>query len=67
MTHPITKGPYRWVSHPNYLIVAGELAVVPQALGLPLFALLFSLLNTAVIASRIRVENEALRWAAASR
>src|SRR5918993_293954 len=58
----IRQGPYRWVSHPNYIIVAGELAVVPLALGLPLFALLFFLLNAAVLAARIRIENAALSW-----
>jgi methyltransferase len=39
---PLSRGPYRWLKHPNYLIVALEIAVVPLALGLPLFALIFS-------------------------
>ena len=38
---PVARGPYRWLRHPNYLIVALEIAVVPLALGLPLFALVF--------------------------
>ena len=37
---------------------------VPLALGLPLFALVFSAANAAVLAPRIRVENQALVWAA---
>ena len=60
---PVARGPYRWLRHPNYLIVALEIAVVPLALGLPLFALIFSLANAALLAYRIRVENEALAWA----
>jgi methyltransferase len=61
---PIARGPYRWIRHPNYLIVALEIAVVPLALGLPGFALIFSIANAAMVAYRIRVENEALAWAA---
>ena len=60
---PIARGLYRWLRHPNYLIVVAEIAVVPLALGLPLLALIFSLANAALIAYRIRVENEALAWA----
>jgi len=62
----VVRGPYRWLRHPNYLIVALEIAVVPLALGLPLFALVFSLLNAALLAYRIRVENQALAWATQS-
>jgi methyltransferase len=60
----VTRGPYRWFKHPNYLIVALEIAVVPLALGLPVFALVFSIANAALLAYRIRIENEALAWAA---
>lgn len=61
---PVVRGPYRWLKHPNYLIVALEIAVVPLALGLPAFALFFSVTNTALLAYRIHIENEALAWAA---
>jgi methyltransferase len=61
---PVTRGPYRWFKHPNYLIVALEIAVVPLALGLLVFALIFSIANAALLAYRIRIENEALAWAA---
>jgi methyltransferase len=60
---PIARGPYRWVRHPNYLVVVAEIAVVPLALGLPLFALVFSLANAGMLAYRIGVENQALAWA----
>ena len=61
---PVARGPYRWLRHPNYAVVVFEIAVVPLALGLPLFALVFSAANAAVLARRIRVENQALAWAA---
>jgi methyltransferase len=64
---PIAKGPYRWLRHPNYLIVTLELAVVPLALGLPLFAAAFTLLNALILYHRIRVENAALARASALR
>jgi methyltransferase len=60
----VRKGPYRLMSHPNYAVVVGEIAVLPLALGLPWYALVFSLLNGAVLAVRIRAENAALREAA---
>lgn len=56
----VKSGPYRFLSHPNYLVVAGEIAVLPLALGLPIYALVFSVLNAAVLAIRIRAENRAL-------
>lgn len=56
----VRAGPYRFVSHPNYVIVALEIALLPLAFGLGGVALLFTLLNTAVLAVRIRAENTAL-------
>src|SRR5262245_44320569 len=38
----VRSGPYRLLDHPNYLIVAGEILVLPLAFGLPLFAVAFS-------------------------
>ena len=58
----VTAGPYRFVSHPNYLVVVGEIAVLPLCLGLPWFALLYSAANLAVLAVRVRAENAS--WAA---
>jgi methyltransferase len=56
----VSAGPYRFLSHPNYAVVAGEIAVLPLALNLPLLATIFTILNTAVLAIRIRAENRAL-------
>ena len=58
---PLVKaGPYRFVSHPNYVVVAGEIAVLPLVFGLWPVALIFSALNAAILAIRIREENRAL-------
>jgi len=56
----VTAGPYRYLAHPNYLVVAGEIAVLPLMLSLPWIAALFTVLNAAVLAIRIRAENRAL-------
>jgi methyltransferase len=60
---PVARGPYRWLRHPNYTVVIAEIAVVPLALGLPVFAAVFSAANAALLAFRIHVENQALGWA----
>lgn len=56
----VQSGPYRWVNHPNYLIVIGEFAVLPLVFGLPMVAIVFSLLNGLMLWVRIRDENRAL-------
>ena len=57
----VRRGPYRWVNHPNYLVVIAEIAVLPLVFGLWQVALIFSALNAAVLTIRIREENRALR------
>lgn len=59
----VRRGPYRFVSHPNYIIVVGEIAVLPLALSLPLIALVFTVLNAIVLTIRIRAESRALLMA----
>lgn len=56
----VRRGPYRWLPHPNYLVVSGEIAVLPLTLGLGWYAALFSVLNGAMLFVRIRAENQAL-------
>jgi len=51
-----TRGPYRYFSHPNYLVVIAEIAVLPLCLGLPWVALIFTVLNGAVLTIRIKAE-----------
>jgi methyltransferase len=54
------NGPYRLLSHPNYVVVVCEIAVLPLCLGLPWYALVFSVANAVILAIRIRAENAAL-------
>ncbi|QND54562.1 hypothetical protein HB779_21910 (plasmid) [Phyllobacterium sp. 628] len=58
---PLVKnGPYRFVSHPNYVVVIGEIAVFPLCFGLVWYSVIFSILNALVLTIRIREENSAL-------
>jgi methyltransferase len=56
----VRSGPYRFVRHPNYLIVAGEIAMLPLVFGELAVSLLFSALNACLLAWRIRQEDAAL-------
>jgi methyltransferase len=56
----VERGPYKLLRHPNYAVVTGEIAAVPLALGLPIFALVFSIFNALVLTIRIPEENAAL-------
>lgn len=57
---PVTKGPYRWVRHPNYVAVVAELAAVPLIHGAWWTAVAFTLGNAAILYVRIRAEEAAL-------
>ncbi|MGO4854100.1 isoprenylcysteine carboxyl methyltransferase family protein [Phaeovulum sp. W22_SRMD_FR3] len=59
----VSRGPFRYVNHPNYMVVIGEIAVLPLCLGLPWVALVFTLLNAAILTVRIRAENAGLKMA----
>ncbi|UTP38195.1 hypothetical protein M9M90_13305 [Phenylobacterium sp. LH3H17] len=56
----VRRGPYRFLSHPNYMVVVAEIAVLPLAFGLVGLAVLFSVLNALVLWARIRAEGRAL-------
>ena len=56
----VARGPYKYVDHPNYMVVIAEIAVLPMIFGLWQVALIFSAANAAVLAIRIRAENRAL-------
>jgi methyltransferase len=56
----VRRGPYRYVRHPNYLIVTGEIALLPLVFGEFWIAVIFSGLNAALLAWRIHVEETAL-------
>ena len=57
----VRTGPYRFFSHPNYAVVAAEIALLPLVFGRWPIAIVFTVLNAAVLAIRIREENLALR------
>ena len=57
---PSPRGPYRWMRHPNYLIVATEIALLPLAFGAWGISCVFSLANGGLLAWRIRIENRVL-------
>jgi methyltransferase len=56
----VRSGPYRWMRHPNYLIVTTEIALVPLAFGAVGVAAVFSILNLMLITRRVAIENRAL-------
>lgn len=60
----VRRGPYRFLRHPNYAVVAAEMPVLPLVFHLYAYAAVFFLLNVAVLAIRIRTEEAALRAAA---
>jgi methyltransferase len=53
----IRAGPYRLLRHPNHAVVIGEIAALPFALGLPIYALVFSILNDLMLSVWIRADN----------
>ena len=56
----VRRGPYRFVRHPNYLVVAGEILALPMAFHETSVAIFFSLANAAILFWRIREEDAAL-------
>ena len=56
----VSAGPYRFLSHPNYAVVSGEIAVLPLVFYLPWIAMIFTVLNAVALTIRIRAENRAL-------
>jgi methyltransferase len=62
---PVTRGPYRFMKHPNYLAVVIEIFCVPMMMGAFFTAVAFSVANAALLFVRIRAEERALgeKWA----
>jgi methyltransferase len=56
----VGRGPYRYLWHPNYVVVAVEIATFPLIFGAWATALVFSILNAALLYVRVREENRAL-------
>lgn len=57
----VATGPYKYIRHPNYLLVLMEVPLLPLAFGLTWFAMLYGLLNICMLAWRIRIEEQALK------
>jgi methyltransferase len=62
----VTRGPYRYIRHPNYVAVVTELFVVPMMFGAYITAVVFSIANAVILCYRIPAEEAALREAAAA-
>lgn len=63
----VKKGPYRFLKHPNYLVVIVEIALIPLIFHLYITAIVFSLLNALMLSIRIREENKALKLSTCSK
>lgn len=57
---PVGRGPYRYLDHPNYVVVVVEILTLPLIFGAWITALVFTVLNAAILSVRIREENRAL-------
>ncbi len=57
----INKGLYKYIKHPNYVIVVAEIALIPLIFHLYYTAVIFTVLNAIMLTVRIREENLALR------
>jgi methyltransferase len=56
----VKKGPYRYIKHPNYLVVTLELMIIPMLFNAWLTAIIFSCLNILILSIRIPIEERAL-------
>ena len=59
----VRSGPYRFLRHPNYLVIVLEFLLFPLLMRAPATLVVFSLANLLVLRQRIRIEEEALRGA----
>lgn len=60
-TPPVRRGPYRVLSHPNYVVVVVEGVALPLVHAAWISAVVFTVLNAALLTVRLRVEKAALR------
>ena len=59
----VVKGPYKFIRHPNYLIVCLEIAVLPLMFQAYVTAITFTILNLIMLSIRIPIEEKALKEA----
>lgn len=58
----VKKGPYRFIRHPNYLVVSLEIIVFPLLFQAYFTAFIFSILNAWMLSVRIPLEEKALKY-----
>ena len=58
---PVKQGAYKYIRHPNYIIVIIEIAIIPLIFHLYFTAIIFTILNALMLKVRIREENNAWR------
>lgn len=56
----VRKGIYKYIKHPNYMIVVAEILIIPLAFHLYYTAIIFSFLNALMLYVRINEENKIL-------
>ena len=56
----VKRGPYRFLRHPNYVVVTGEIAALPLVFGEVIVAIVFTVLVLGLLAWRIKIEDAAL-------
>ena len=56
----VQRGPYRWLPHPNYVAVVAEGVALPLVHTAWVTAVVFTVLNAALLRVRIRTEDAAL-------
>ena len=57
----ISKGVYKYLKHPNYLVVIAEIAIIPLIFHLYYTAIVFTVLNAMILSVRVKAENKALK------
>jgi len=58
----VKKGLYRYLKHPNYIIVIFEFILIPLSFSLLYSMIIFSILNLILLSVRIKAENKALGY-----
>ncbi|WP_096154326.1 MULTISPECIES: isoprenylcysteine carboxyl methyltransferase family protein [Bacillus] len=56
----VKKGPYKFIRHPNYLIVGLEILLIPLLFQAYFTAIVFTILNAVILSIRIPLEEKAL-------
>lgn len=62
----VAKGPYKFIRHPNYVIVSLEIILLPLLFQAFITAVLFTVLNLWMLSVRVPIEESALREACVS-